>query len=80
MAFPIRKGDIFPWIVMAFVGAALGRNLCHHAGWPWWIGFTAIPAGLVLTVAGLQLILRKRARRRRNATRSPEPPEHHGTD
>lgn len=71
MAFHRRKIEVFPWVVMAFIGAALGRNLCHHAGWPWWVGFTVGPAGLVLAGAGLHLLIRKRARRTPKPVRDP---------
>ncbi|MGD8387761.1 MAG: hypothetical protein PVG49_11515 [Desulfobacteraceae bacterium] len=61
MTFPARKRELLPWVIVAFIGAALGRNLCHHAGWPWWIGFTLVPAGVVLAGAGLHLLIGKRA-------------------
>ena len=65
MAFTGRKRDLWPWVVVYGIGAVLGRNLCHHAGWPWWIGFTVIPAMLVLGGVLLEAFLRRRAARSR---------------
>jgi len=71
MTFHARKQEILPWVIVAFIGAAWGRNLCHHAGWPWWIGFTVVPAGVVLAGAGLHLLMEKRAGRARKSGRGP---------
>ena len=67
MSFGGRKVEILPWVAMYFIGAALGRNICHHAGWPWWIGFTIVPALVVLLGAGLNAFFQgRRARSRKD--------------
>ncbi len=66
-----RKRDIGPWVVVYLVGAVLGRNICHHAGWPWWIGFTVIPALFVLAGMGLNALLGKSGRRRASKEKRP---------
>lgn len=63
MTFTGKRSEILPWLVIAFIGAVLGRNICHHAGWPWWIGFTVVPALLLLVFAGIQALVQCRARR-----------------
>lgn len=69
MSFTGKRIEILPWVVVAFMGAGLGRNICHHAGWPWWIGFTVVPALFVLAGLGLNALIRKAVRRSRKADR-----------
>jgi len=64
MAFTGRKRSIGPWVVVYLIGVLLGRNICHHTGWPWWIGFTVIPALFVVAGVGLNALLGKGVRRR----------------
>ncbi|MCF8062222.1 MAG: hypothetical protein K9M82_06880 [Deltaproteobacteria bacterium] len=73
MAFFGRKREILPWVVVYLIGAVLGRNICHHAGWPWWIGFTVIPALFVLAGMGLNALLGKRTGRSSKQKRDPHP-------
>jgi len=57
MTFSGKRSEVLPWIVLGFIGLALGRNICHHAGWPWWIGFTAGPAAMILAGAGFNALM-----------------------
>ncbi len=65
MSFTGKRIEILPWVVVAFMGAGLGRNICHHTGWAWWIGFTVFPALFVLAGLGLNALIRKIAARSR---------------
>ena len=64
MTFTGNRGGILPWVVMGLIGLALGRNICHHAGWPWWIGFTAGPVVVILAGAGYNALMGTWGRRR----------------
>jgi membrane protein implicated in regulation of membrane protease activity len=73
MAFTGRR-EIGPWVAVYVIGAVLGRNLCHHAGWPWWIGFTLVPALLVLGGLLLEALFRRRRRSRKKEDGPGSPP------
>jgi hypothetical protein len=74
MAFTGRKRSIGPWVVVYLIGALLGRNICHHTGWPWWVGFTAIPALFLAAGAGLNALLGKSGSRRSSKGKRRPPP------
>jgi len=57
VSFIGSRSGFLPWIVMILIGMALGRNICVHAGWPLWIGFTAGPVAVILAGVGFNALM-----------------------